>query len=101
MARSMYGLALPALSNTLSLVLFMPHVSFRRIACLVPRGNPCKQAVLRLGLLLAAGCGGNGGTRERPVQGTGYSFAAPAGRGPRRGGGGGHGSDGVALRSVG
>src|SRR5947209_12965794 len=96
----MYGLALPALSNTLSFVLVMPHVSFRWIARLVPRGNPCKQAVLGLALLLAPGCGGNGGTRERLVEGTGYSFSAPADWILVRSGREVHLSKGIALVSV-
>jgi hypothetical protein len=46
----------------------------------VPRGNPCKLAVLWAALLVA-GCGGGGGG-EQPAQivrGTGYRFEAPAG----------------------
>jgi hypothetical protein len=46
---------------------------------LVPRGNPCKLAVLSA-VLVAAGCGGGG--KEAPpqvVRGTGYTFTAPAG----------------------
>ena len=67
---------------------------------MVPHGNPCKQAVLGLTLLLAAGCGGNGGTRERVVQGTGYSFSAPADWVLVRSGREVHVSKGVALVSV-
>jgi hypothetical protein len=57
------------------------HRSFRWIACrLVPIRNPRKRAALGVALLLAAGCGGGGnGSRERVVQGEGFSFRAPAG----------------------
>jgi hypothetical protein len=47
---------------------------------LVPRGNPCKLAVL-CAVLAASGCGG-GGKKEASahvVHGSGYTFAAPAG----------------------
>jgi len=54
-------------------------VSFRLFASsFVPRPNPRKQAVLGLAVLLLVGCGGAGGTKERLVRGTGYSFRAPA-----------------------
>src|SRR6266545_2643381 len=77
----MYGLAPPARSNTLSLVLAMPQVSFRWFANgFVPGINPRKQAVLGLSFLVLAGCGsGGGGTAERLVHGRGYAFSAPLG----------------------
>jgi hypothetical protein len=45
----------------------------------VPLSSPRKQAVLWLALLLAAGCGGAPGQKERLVRGPGYSFSAPVG----------------------
>src|SRR5438270_8913302 len=77
----MYGLAPPALSNTLSFVLAMPRMSFRWVVNgLVPRLDARKQAVLGLTLLVAAGCGGGGGggAAERRVQGRGYAFDGPS-----------------------
>src|SRR5438552_15712934 len=75
----MYGRAPPPLSNTLSLVLAMPRMSFRLVANgYVPRTNPRKRAVFGLALLLAAGCGGGGSApAERLVRGSGYRFSAP------------------------
>jgi hypothetical protein len=45
---------------------------------LVPAPNPRKQAVIGVALLLAAGCGGGGRTKERVVRGEGFTFGAPA-----------------------
>jgi hypothetical protein len=75
----MYGLALPALSITLSFVLAMLNRSFRWLALpVVPASYPRKQALLGVALLLAAGCGGSSGAEERVVRGAGYEFSAPA-----------------------
>src|SRR4029453_2133853 len=78
----MYGRALPVASNTLSLVLAMPELSFRWCACrYVPCPNPRKLAALGVGVVLLAGGGGGGEGQagEKIVRGTGYRFAAPAG----------------------
>jgi hypothetical protein len=45
----------------------------------VPLSNPRKQAFLWLALLLAAGCGGAPGAKERLIRGPGYSFSVPVG----------------------
>jgi hypothetical protein len=75
----MYGLAPPALFNTLSLVFAMPHLSFRRFAKrFVPLVNPRKRTVLGVAVALASGCGGGNGPEERTIQGPGYTFSAPA-----------------------
>src|SRR2546430_12024853 len=77
-ARSMYGLALPARSITLSLVLAMLSVSFRWFASsCVPSRNRRKQAVLGLTLLVLAGCGGGAAPNGHIVRGTGFTFVAP------------------------
>jgi hypothetical protein len=58
----------------------MLPVSFRRFASsCVPARNPRKQAVLALTLLVAAGCGGRSAQKSYVVQGTGFTFLAPAG----------------------
>src|SRR2546430_17474082 len=81
-ARSMYGLALPARSITLSLVLAMLSVSFRWFASsCVPSRNRRKQAVLGLTLLIVAGCGGGSAPKGYVVRGTGFTFLAPTGWG--------------------
>src|SRR6266516_3474306 len=78
-ARSMYGLAPPARSITLSLVLIMFTVSFRWFASSgVPSRNRRKQAVLGLTLLVLAGCGGSAAAKGHIVRGTGFTFVAPA-----------------------
>lgn len=41
--------------------------------------NPCKRAAFVLTLLTLAGCGGGGPPAEKILQGSGYSFSAPAG----------------------
>src|SRR3954453_4673551 len=78
----MYGRAVPVASNTLSLVLAMPEMSFRWCAsCNVPQGNPRKRAALAVVLLLLAGCGSGGGGKAetgKRVRGPGYRFSAPA-----------------------
>jgi hypothetical protein len=75
----MYGLALPAVSITLSLVLAMLNRSFRWLALpVVPASYPRKQALLGVVLLLAAGCGGSNSAQDRLVRGPGYEFSAPA-----------------------
>ena len=54
-------------------------MSFRWFASsCVPAGNPRKQAVLGLTLLVAAGCGGSGATGGSVVKGPGFTFVAPA-----------------------
>jgi hypothetical protein len=55
--------------------------SFRRVSArYLPRGNPCKLAVVAAALLLAGCGGGDGGERATQiVRGTGYRFEAPAG----------------------
>ena len=74
----MYGLALPARSNTVSFVLAMRQPSFPWLACrYVPKGNPRKRVAAAAAVLLLAGCGGKG-AGERPVRGTGYVFTAPS-----------------------
>ena len=58
----------------------MLPVSFQWLAgWVVPARNRCKQAVLGLALLLAAGCGGPGPAKLQTVSGEGYAFGAPAG----------------------
>jgi hypothetical protein len=58
----------------------MRPVSFQWFArSVVPARNPCKQAVLGLALLLAAGCGGAGSPKAQTVSGPGYAFDAPGG----------------------
>ena len=53
-------------------------VSFRWFASsCVPAGNPRKQAVLGLTLLVAAGCGGGAATGGSVVKGPGFTFVAP------------------------
>lgn len=79
----MYGLALPARSNTLSFVLAMRESSFPWLACrFVPKGNPRKRTTASVAvlILLLAGCGGGKGASagDRPVRGTGYVFSAPS-----------------------
>jgi hypothetical protein len=98
----MYGLAPPALSNTLSRVFAMLDLSFRRFANrFVPRANPRKLALLAVAGA-AAGCGGGGGDEagERLVQGSGYTFAAPADWTVSRSGREVRAADGVDLLSV-
>jgi hypothetical protein len=58
----------------------MLFLSFRWYASrLVPRSNPCKQALLGVTVLVLAGCGGGGeGGGEQTLRGPGYTFAAPA-----------------------
>jgi len=58
----------------------MLQSSFRLFASsFIPAGNPRKQAIPMLALLLAGGCGGGGGApAEQVVRGTGYAFSAPA-----------------------
>jgi hypothetical protein len=76
----MYGLALPARSNTLSLVFVMPESSFPWLASrFLSERNPRKQAALAVAVLLVAGCGGakSPGAQERSVHGAGYVFSAP------------------------
>src|SRR5882724_1687529 len=75
----MYGLAPPARSITLSLVLVMLPVSFRWFASsCVPARNRRKQAVLAVTLLVTAGCGGGSATKGSVVKGPGFTFVAPA-----------------------
>jgi hypothetical protein len=58
----------------------MPESSFPLFAKgLLPGGNACKQAVLWLTLLVAAGCGSSASKPEQVLRGTGYTFSAPAG----------------------
>jgi hypothetical protein len=58
----------------------MLPVSFRWFACsCVPARNRRKQAVLGLTLLVAAGCGSSAAPKGHVVQGTGFTFLAPAG----------------------
>jgi hypothetical protein len=58
----------------------MLPVSFQWFArSVVPARNRCKQAVLGLALLLAAGCGSSGSPKLQTVSGPGYAFGAPAG----------------------
>jgi hypothetical protein len=45
----------------------------------VPRLDRCKQALVLLGALIAAGCGGTGHADGKLVSGTGYTFSAPKG----------------------
>ena len=67
----------------------------------VPGGNPRKQAILGLALLLASGCGSRSDQgAERPVRGTGFSFSAPADWSITRPGHEVRVSQGVALVSV-
>ena len=76
-------------------------MSFRWFASrLVPDSNPCKQAVLGLVLLLAAGCGGGGTSAEQHVRGLGYTFSAPADWSLVRSGREARVSKGVAIVSV-
>jgi hypothetical protein len=71
---------LPVRSNTLSVVLAMPRVSFRRyVRHNLPRGDPRKRALCVAAVLLLAGCGGSSSANEQTVRGTGYRFSAPAG----------------------
>jgi hypothetical protein len=57
----------------------MLDLSFRRFARgFVPLVNPRKRAAVGLAILCAAGCGGGAGSEERVIQGTGYTFSAPA-----------------------
>jgi hypothetical protein len=80
----------------------MPEVSFRWFASrFVPGGNPRKQAVLGLALLLASGCGGGaGGSEERLVRDAGFSFSAPADWSVARSGNEVRASQGLSLLSV-
>jgi hypothetical protein len=80
----------------------MLDVSFPSLPCrLVPRPDPCKQAVLGAVLLLVAGCGGaGGGTKEQLIRGSGYAFSAPQGWTVERSGREVRASMGVALVSV-
>jgi hypothetical protein len=58
----------------------MPQSSFRLLAqSSIPVGNPRKQAVLLLALLVLTGCGAGSAERaEQRVRGMGYTFSAPA-----------------------
>jgi hypothetical protein len=79
----------------------MPELSFPLFARgVLPRGNPCKQAVLFLTLLFAVGCGGGGSVSEQLLRGAGYTFSAPAGWQTSRGGREVRASLGIALVSV-
>jgi hypothetical protein len=81
-ARSTYGLTVPAASVTLSFVLAMLRKSFRLLAKpVLPLSNARKLALLVLALALA-GCGGGGAPKQatgKRVGLTGFSFEAPGG----------------------
>src|SRR5437867_3577677 len=56
----------------------MPRLSFPLVATrFVPRADPCNLAVV-LAAVAAAGCGGRDHEARKLVQGTGYTFSAPA-----------------------
>jgi hypothetical protein len=77
-------------------------MSFRLFASrFVPGGNPRKQAVLGVALLLVCGCGGGGkGVEERIVRGPGFAFSAPAAWSVSQRGREVRASQGVSLLSV-
>jgi hypothetical protein len=58
----------------------MRHLSFRRFSTrLVPGVNRRKRVAVALAVVIASGCGGDGGGEDRLIQGTGYTFSAPEG----------------------